>query len=288
MQAEIGIGDQAALVDVVHRLNFRLPVDADQLVVPTALDEFITQKSISAKFSPVAARQLKEDSDPVHKIRLNTYSAPGCNRWLESTPSQTLDKHLTSCEVFTTISLQLGVDVYDGETLCKFCGSISDRAGIHALSCTAGGDILHRHNEIRDLIHSFCIRARLNPELEKAGLLEDENVMVDLRRPADVLVDNPSNRGRNSRVWSKTALDVKVINGLGQSHLEASRGDGLAAAEIYRQEQIEHLRTGELCAAQDISYQPLVFTARGGCERHAEALISQIAKSIAQSARILH
>ena len=142
--------------------------------------------------------------------------------------------------------------------------------------------MLHRHDDIRDLIHSFCIRARLNPELEKAGLLEDESIMVDLRRPADVLVDSLSNRSRNSRMWSKTALDVKVINGLGQSHLEASSGDGLAAAEIYRQQQIEHLRTGELCAAQDISYQPLVFGAQGGCERHAEGLISQIAKSIAK------
>lgn len=206
MQAELGIGDHAALGDVVHRLKSGLPVNADQLVVPTALDEFITPKSINANFSPVAALQLKDDSHPVHKIRLNTYSAPGCNRWLESTPSLTLDKHLTSCEFFTTMSLQLGVDVYDGETLCMFRGSISDRAGIHALSCTAGGDVLHRHNEIRDLPHSFCIRARLNPGLEKAGLLDDENVTFEMRRPAEVLLDSPSNRGRNSRVWSKTAF----------------------------------------------------------------------------------
>ena len=58
--------------------------------------------------------------------------------------------------------------------------------------------------------------------------------------------------------------------------------DGVAAAETYRQQQIEHLRTGELCAAQHISFQPLVFTTQGGCERHAEALISQIAKSVAK------
>ena len=58
--------------------------------------------------------------------------------------------------------------------------------------------------------------------------------------------------------------------------------DGVAAAETYKQQQIEQLRTGELCAARDVSYQPLVFTTQGGCERHAEALISQIAKSVAK------
>ena len=143
--------------------------------------------------------------------------------------------------------------------------------------------MVHRHNDVRDLMHSFCIRARLNNlELEKAGSLEDESITVELRRPADVLVEGLRNRAMNSRMWSKTALDVKVINGLGRSHLQASSGDGLAAAEIYRQEQIEHLRTGELCAAQDISYQPLVFTAQCDCERHAEALISQIATSVAK------
>ena len=194
-------------------------------------------------------------------------------------PSQALDKQLTSCEVFNTISLQLGVDVYDRETICGFCGMVSDKAGLHALSCTAGADILYRHNDVRHLLHSSCIRARLNPELEKADLLQDESIMVVLRRPADLLVNGIGNRNRNVL---KSAIDVRVINALGPTHLDVTTGDGLAAAKSYRQQQIEHLRTGELCAAQDISYQPMVFTAQGGCERHAEALISQIAKAVAK------
>ena len=71
---------------------------------------------------------------------------------------------------------------------------------------------MYRHNEIRDLLHSFCIRARLHPELEKAGLLQDESIMVELRRLADILVDNVGNRNAHG---GKTALDVKVINALG-------------------------------------------------------------------------
>ena len=52
--------------------------------------------------------------------------------------------------------------------------------------------------------------------------------------------------------------------------------------KIYRQQQIEHLGTSELCAPQGISYQPMVFTARGGCDRHAEAVISQTSKAVAK------
>ena len=64
--------------------------------------------------------------------------------------------------------------------------------------------------------------------------------------------------------------NVKVIKALGESHLDACMVDGVAAAETYRQLQSEHLRTGELCADQHMS-----------CERHALALISQIAQSVA-------
>ena len=58
-------------------------------------------------------------------------------------------------------------------------------------------------------------------------------------------------------------------------------GDGLAAAEEYREGQLDHLDTQALCTAAGISYEPLVFTAQGGIERHAEAVLAQIATAIA-------
>jgi len=113
-------------------------------------------------------------------------------------------------------------------------------------------------------------------------LLQDESLVVNLRRPADILVDHGVQSRSHDREWDKTALDVKVINALGRTHLEESVNDGLAAAEAYRQQQIEHLNTGELCAAQNVSYQPLVFTIQGGCERQAEAIFSRIAAAVAK------
>ena len=52
-----------------------------------------------------------------------------------------------------------------------------------------GGDVSVRHNEVRDLVFGYAKRALLRPELEKAGLLQEETVFAYLRRPADVLVE---------------------------------------------------------------------------------------------------
>ena len=68
------------------------------------------------------------------------------------------------------MDLLLGVDVYDESCICRFCGAVSDTCGIHALSCTAGGDVVLRHNDVRDIIFQFCLRARLSPQLERVGL----------------------------------------------------------------------------------------------------------------------
>ena len=105
-------------------------------------------------------------------------------------PSDTLDKHLTTGQVITMMNVQLGVDVRDGGDICRFCGACLDIRGIHDASCMAGGDHVHMHNEVRDITFEFSARARLHPALERAGLLDDPAVFLNLRRPADVLIDD--------------------------------------------------------------------------------------------------
>ena len=86
---------------------------------------------------------------------------------------------------------------------------------------------------------------------------------------------------RASEVRSaRVALDIKVINGLGQDHLAASSVDGVGAAEAYREQQKEHLNTAALCSER------IVFTAQGGMGRHAEAFLSRIAAAIASEEEI--
>ena len=46
---------------------------------------------------------------------------------------------------------------------------------------------------------------------------------------------------------------------------------------------MKHLNTFDLCAQQGIQYEPLVFTAQGGMERHAEAVLTKISTAVAKN-----
>ena len=161
-----------------------------------------------------------------------------------------------------------------------------DVRGIHDRSCTAGGDITARHNAVRDAIHKFACRGRLAPVLERAGLLSDASLLVDLRRPADILIEGALN-GQvgvgGPQPLDRLALDVKVINALGASHLEATATDPLAAAEAYHDHALTVQQTAARCAAQGITYAPIVFTAQGGMAKRAEAVLHQIAAKVAEA-----
>ena len=151
-----------------------------------------------------------------------------------------MDKHLSGHELITTIQLSLGVDVNEGNLLCRFCATPLDSKGVHPISCMAGGDCNLRHNEIRDKVFRWAQRARLNPELEKAGIF-NENDVICMRRPADVLVDDPGTR------IEKVALDIKVINSLGADHIAATMYSSLGAADAYRLVALEHQDTARRC-----------------------------------------
>ena len=144
----------------------------------------------------------------------------------------------------------------------------------------SGGDVLLRHNRVRNIIFRYACRGQLSAELEKAGILDEEGVFVDLCRPADVMVEGLGPAGRGVE---RLALDIKVINSLGAGHYADTLDGPLAAAGEYRDAASARDNVRARCAEKGVRYEPLVFTAQGGCEKHAEAIISQIADSVAQA-----
>ena len=87
------------------------------------------------------------------------------------------------------LSFRMGLPVCQHEPgACRLCTLPRDQWGARDLSCTSGGDVTHRHNAVRDLVYEFSRRAHVEPILEKAGVLADPAVVVELRRPADVLL----------------------------------------------------------------------------------------------------
>ena len=208
------------------------------------------------------------------------FAAPMAGRWLAAPPSKALDMHLSDAELSITTSLHLGVDVMEGGQLCKFCAEVLDCRGNHCISCMSGGDVLLRHNRVRNILFRYSSRGQLNAELEKAGILDEDGIFVDLCRPADVMVEG---LGAAARGIERVALDIKVINALGSSHYQETLDGPLAAATKYRDTACLRNNVRARCAERGVRYEPIVFTAQGGCERHAEAIISQIADNVAKA-----
>jgi hypothetical protein len=200
----------------------------------------------------------------------------------------TLDKHLTNAELSTTLKLQLGVDVYEGEGACSFCGAVNDSKGVHARSCTCGGDGDQRHNAQRDATYAFCRRGNLRPRLEAEGLLAGPGA-PDGRRPADVLVCaelGPTTAAERdgARPARRHAIDFKVVNPLGLTRSSreggGARPEPLEAARAYAADA--RRRLAARCEEAGVRYHPVVLEATGGIEDgEAAPLLHRIAAAVA-------
>jgi hypothetical protein len=277
------LGQPGFLEEAVRRIGASLPPKASVRLTGEGDDEAqpVRQQTLSRAVAAAQAHALSKKGSHLDQVCMKAYSAPGTGRWLYAKPSEEEDKTLSNQQLAITARLQLGVDLHQGPASCRMCGSCRDVRGIHDLSCTVGGDILTRHNSVRDDIYGFARRARVNPKLEKAGLLSEPGVFLELRRPADVLIEGALRGARDCGPVERVALDVKVINALGHDHYDLTREHPLAAAEEYRRKACALNNTASLCAVQGIAYEPLVFTAQGGIEKHAEAILSQLAELVA-------
>ena len=238
-----------------------------------------SQQHLCLSLSAATAKSLREHAAPFARCCQSAYSAPMSGRWLAAPPSKTIDMHLSNAEISMAARLHLGVEVLEGNHVCRFCGEVLDVHGVHAISCMSGGDVLLRHNRVRNAIFRYACRGRLNAELEKSGILDEEGVFVDLSRPADIMVEDLGAAHGMERV----ALDIKVINALGAGHFADTLQGPLVAAEKYREAALSRANVRARCAERGVRYEPIVFTAQGGCEKHAEAILSQIADSVANA-----
>ena len=249
----------------------------------------MTQSRLSTVIGLAQTKTWRASATPDDACNLNAYSAPLVGKALGSTPSKTLDKHLSRNEFVTEVAARLGVGVCEGGHACSFCGLASDSRGRHALSCMSGGDATVEHNSARDLVHDYCRRGLLRPVLEAQGVLRDIPLPDGRRRPADVLVCSGNvlvqslPDGSRPVGPNKVALDFAIINALGPGHWnETSRKPG-SAAEAYADHKRGYLDTASKCEAAGVRFQPMVFEAQGGMTAEAGAIIHAIAGAVASA-----
>jgi hypothetical protein len=90
----------------------------------------------------------------------------------------------------------------NGEGLkCHQCNKTMTSDPEHALQCAKNGDLIRRHNAIRDTVARYCRESGFSAKLEEPNLLEDSQL-----RPADVFVPIYGDESR------PLALDVSITN----------------------------------------------------------------------------
>ena len=259
----------------------------EDLISCASADAGLSQSAITKRVDAARVCLWEQSVSAASRCRRRAYAGPTAGRVLVATPSKTLDKHLSNAEFSLEISLRLGVDVFEGGLPCPFCGLLLDSSGHHAMSCMAGGDAVLAHNSVRDLVHDFCRRGRLRPELEAGGLLRELSLPEGRRRPADVLLCGPSclpaRLPDGARIPSshRVALDFAVINAHGQSHWKTTfESDGTAAARAYGDRKRQHHDTAARCQAAGICFQPLVLTAQGTIAAEGSWVLHCIAEAV--------
>ena len=131
-------------------------------------------------------------------------------------------------------------------TPCPLCHHNMDAWGHLMLTCCSGGDVITRHNQLRDCIADFCHKACLSPQIEKGcGILPK-----DQSRPTDNVVPN----------WSLSrpaAFDIKVINPLNLQLLQLRSGSNLCSDHAEIGEEAKHSKNDEACALRGWTCIPL-------------------------------
>ena len=154
---------------------------------------------------------------------------------------------------------------------CNKCGAIIDASGYHALTCKSGGDLIHRHNTIRDTIGKACQMAGWNPRLEKPGWIANTN-----DRPADIYIPSLTN-------GKSCAADVAVTHALQPISIKNAAKVAAGAATRYATAVKDH-KYKEVLAKQDygIDYLPLVVDCFGAWDERAVIFFKKIASSISK------
>ncbi|KAL5470985.1 hypothetical protein EMCRGX_G029055 [Ephydatia muelleri] len=144
-----------------------------------------------------------------------------------------------------------------------------DPLGHHAVSCKRGGDVVSRHNKLRDVLTEFSRRAHLGVQVEMGSNVTPNHSHT---RPADLLVPN----------WvlgKPAAFDLSVTSSLNPTIiLEASETTGAAARTT---EQRKHCSNDAKCDELAWVCVPLVVESYGAWGKEALESISQLAARLA-------
>ncbi|KAL5518228.1 hypothetical protein EMCRGX_G003922 [Ephydatia muelleri] len=156
---------------------------SDNIQIGSILEKLPSQKTLSSILDDNLFRVLQGSLSIADRARLLSASSPHASSWLTVTPSEGQGLHLDPPVFQTALKWWLGLDTAEG-SICALCpDKMLDPLGHHATTCKRGGDVVFRHNKLRDILAETCRRAHLSVQVEAGCNLTPDH---SHSRPADV------------------------------------------------------------------------------------------------------
>ena len=234
----------------------------------------VSQKDLTRKTDVHQLQKLKEsfsNSDSVRDLaRLAVLAQKKALEYLSCVPCKRSGLYLRPDQWVVVTRYILGEPIYDSDRICPACNSPSDKWGHHALtSCGQhGGEIVTRHNVLRNFFFDLSVQAGLNPVKEARFLLPGG------RKPADVLL--PWSGGLVGGDPSSDLCADLTITGLRDCYLSRTVDDGSYPA-VQAHVRKENL-VGAACRNFGLTFVPVAMCALGSMTPTTYNLISRISK----------
>ena len=153
---------------------------------------------------------------------------------------------------------------------CPYCPNHRlDPLGHHALTCKHGGDVVLRHNSLRDVLVESCHRACLGGQVEVGSGLSLDRLHS---RPADVLVNN-------WHLGKPAAFDLTVTSPLNPITLTEA-GVRYGSSALFAEAR-KHNANDSKCAELGWVCIPLAVESYGCCGTKAQQSFSRLAARLA-------
>jgi len=181
----------------------------------SSLIEAPPQRTRSMAIDEITITELLVTADKRGSHILQSLQSPHASAWVTAPPSIPNGfENVIQPRAFQISAMRLlNHPISTSPTLCARCKQSNDIYGDHAVCCKLGGDIITRHNRLRDVVAAVAEEGGLNPILEKKGILGHTDKAQ--RRPADVAIPT----------WSMgkgLAIDVAVISSTAPTNLKIS------------------------------------------------------------------
>lgn len=159
----------------------------------------------------------------------------------------------------TAVAYRLGLPVLNNEVPCPLCMQPINIYGDHATCCAKNGDLVTRHNALRNFVHSVASDGLLQPVLEKQGILGPTTG----RRPGDVTIPDWKH-------YNGLAIDVAVTSPLTKTSLRLTD-----PCEDYSETQ-KHKKYDASFEGSSYYFCAMVFETLGGVNSQGEQVLRQL------------